>query len=51
MGLRRTPMASISTSHTSPAFMKRGGLRDQPTPAGVPVMMRSPGASVKMVEA
>src|SRR5690606_21466063 len=51
MGLRSTPMPSISTSTTSPGFMKRGGLRLQPTPAGVPVTITSPGISVKMVEA
>lgn len=39
-------MPSISTSQMSPAFMKTGGLRAAPTPAGVPVMMRSPGSSV-----
>ena len=37
-------MPSISTSQTSPAFMKTGGLRAAPTPAGVPVTIRSPGS-------
>ena len=46
IGLRRIPMPSISSSQMSPAFMKTGGLRAAPTPAGVPVMMRSPGSSV-----
>ena len=44
-------MPSISTSHTSPGRMKRGGLRLQPTPAGVPVAITSPGTSVKIVDA
>lgn len=39
-------MPSTSTSQTSPGFMKSGGLRATPTPAGVPVTMTSPGSSV-----
>ena len=31
------PNPSISTSQTSPAFMKMGGLRAAPTPAAKPV--------------
>ena len=51
MGLRSRPTDSISTSTTSPGFMYHEGLRLQPTPAGVPVMITSPGTSVKMVDA
>src|SRR5437867_12485873 len=43
--LRSTPTLSISTSTTSPAFRNSGGVRAKPTPAGVPVMMRSPDHS------
>ena len=35
----------------SPGFMKMGGLRAEPTPAGLPVAMRSPGRRVRMLEA
>lgn len=42
-GLRSRPTPSISTSQTSPGFMNTGGLRAKPTPAGVPLMMMSPG--------
>lgn len=38
-GLRRTPMPSIDTSTTSPAFIAA-------TPRGVPVLIRSPGNRV-----
>ncbi len=38
-GFRRTPTPGISTSTTSPGW-------SGPTPAGVPVAMRSPGSSV-----
>jgi len=47
IGLRSTPMPSISISHTSPFFIHTGfGLRAWPTPDGVPVKMMSPGSSV-----
>ena len=46
IGLRSTPMCSISTSHTSPSFIHTGGLRANPTPEGVPVNIMSPGSSV-----
>src|SRR5438270_10784719 len=45
-GLRILPMRSISTSTTSPSCKKRGGVRLNPTPEGVPVAMISPGSSV-----
>ena len=38
-------MLEISTSATSPAFMKTGGSRLNPTPPGVPVAITSPGSS------
>jgi hypothetical protein len=37
--------------HIAGAHDLSGGLRLQPTPAGVPVAITSPGTSVKMVEA
>ena len=40
------PMCSISTSMTSPSWRKTGGLRNAPTPRGVPVAITSPGMSV-----
>ena len=49
-GFLSTPILSISTSTTSPASRNCGGLRLQPTPAGVPVTSTSPGARSKMVE-
>src|SRR5689334_7201552 len=49
-GLRRTPISAISTSTQSPAFIHNGGLRREPTPAGVPVAMQSPGISGVMRE-
>ena len=42
----KTPSPSISTSATSPAFIKTGGLRNTPTPEGVPVAIMSPGSNV-----
>src|SRR5438270_8309408 len=45
-GLRIRPMRSISTSTTSLSRKKRGGVRLNPTPEGVPVAMISPGSSV-----
>jgi hypothetical protein len=43
-GFRSTPMPSTSTSTTSPGW-------SGPTPAGVPVMITSPGSSVMMLAA
>src|SRR3546814_10502159 len=40
-----TPIPPTSTSTVSPSFMKIGGLREKPTPLGVPVAMTSPGRS------
>ena len=37
------PTPSSSTSTVSPAFMNTGGLRPMPTPAGEPVVTKSPG--------
>src|SRR5437763_842839 len=45
-GLRIRPMRSISTSTTSPSRKKRGGVRLNPTPEGVPVAMISPRPTV-----
>jgi hypothetical protein len=45
-GFFNVPMPSISTSATSPALSRIGGLRAIPTPGGVPVKIRSPGSSV-----
>jgi len=47
-GLLRIPSFSISTSTTSPAFRKIGGLRVKPTPAGVPVAITSPATRSKI---
>ena len=44
---RDEPSPSIPSSTTSPAFRYTGsGLMPMPTPAGVPVLMTSPGSSV-----
>src|SRR4051794_10551941 len=40
------PSPSISIVISSPSCSHTGGLRNAPTPAGVPVMIRSPGSSV-----
>src|SRR3569833_267430 len=45
-GLRRSPMPSISISHTSPSRIQTGGVRAWPTPGGVPMAITSPGSSV-----
>ena len=45
-GLLIEPTPSISIVISSPGFSQTGGSRNAPTPAGVPVMMRSPGSSV-----
>jgi hypothetical protein len=44
-------MLSIVQTATSPGFMKMGGLRAEPTPAGLPVEITSPGCRVRMLEA
>jgi len=44
--LRIEPTFSTSHTHSSPSLRKTGGLREKPTPNGVPVGMRSPGRSV-----
>lgn len=41
-----TPSPSIPNSTTSPAFRYFGGRIPRPTPAGVPVLITSPGTSV-----
>ena len=46
----RTPMRSISTDTRSPSARNRGGLRNTPTPDGVPVATMSPGSSVNAIE-
>ena len=46
IGFESVPMPSISTSHTSPGFIHKGGFRAKPTPDGVPDTMMSPGNSV-----
>src|SRR5450432_3996257 len=43
---RASPKPSMPYSTKSPTFKKLGGLRPSPTPAGVPVLSRSPGSSV-----
>jgi hypothetical protein len=43
-------MPSYVHTDTSPALKKIGGLRADPTPAGLPVAMTSPGRSVMMFE-
>ena len=40
------PTPSISIVISSPGCSQTGGFRNAPTPAGVPVMIRSPGSSV-----
>ncbi len=49
-GFRKMPSFSISTSTRSPGLRNTGGLRAKPTPGGVPVKIKSPGASVQMSE-
>ncbi len=49
-GLASSPTPEISTSTTSPALRKSGGVRRTPTPEGVPVTSTSPGASSVKVE-
>lgn len=43
MMLARTPMPEISTSTRSPGAIHNGGTLRDPTPAGVPVAIKSPG--------
>ena len=45
-GFRKVPIPAISTSTTSSTFKKTGGLRANPTPEGVPVIIAVPGKSV-----
>jgi len=49
-GFSRTPIPSISTRTRSPGLIQRRGLREVPTPAGVPVATMSPGSSVITAE-
>lgn len=44
------PMPSISLTRTSPAFKNSGGFLLIPTPAGVPVRIKSPGYSVTILQ-
>jgi hypothetical protein len=44
-------MPSMRHTVTSPGFRKMGGLRAEPTPAGLPVEITSPGRRVRMFEA
>jgi len=48
-GFSSVPSPVISSLHTSPGPRVICGLRVKPTPAGVPVAMRSPGDSVMML--
>jgi len=43
---RASPKPSMPNSTRSPGFKKLGGFRPSPTPAGVPVLIKSPGNSV-----
>ena len=43
-------MPSYEHTDTSPALRKIGGLRAEPTPAGLPVASTSPARSVRMCE-
>src|SRR6185503_19085580 len=45
-GFSTDPIPSISQRTRSPGSRKIGGSRKTPTPAGVPVAIRSPGSSV-----
>src|SRR5205085_149503 len=45
-GFEIRPRPSISIAISSPGCSHTGGSRNAPTPAGVPVMIRSPGSSV-----
>src|SRR5262245_5973742 len=49
--LRIEPIFSTSHTHSSPSLRNTGGLREKPTPNGVPVGIRSPGSSVVPCEA
>ena len=49
-GFESVPIPLISTSTTSPETRKRCGSRFHPTPAGVPVLMTSPGFRGYMVD-
>ena len=43
--VRIVPIPSIVETSSSPGARNRGGVRVPPTPAGVPVKMRSPGSN------
>ena len=43
----KPPRPVISTRTVSPGWSVTGGWREKPTPAGVPVAIRSPGDSVR----
>jgi hypothetical protein len=45
-GFSRLPIPSASRRTMYPGCRKRGGCRNNPTPAGVPVLTMSPGSSV-----
>merc|ERR1711972_622142 len=45
-GFVSSPMRSIATVTVSPGFRCLGGLREKPTPSGVPVSMIVPGNKV-----
>src|SRR5690606_15651863 len=47
-GFTSVPIGVISTETESPGWRYRGGLKPIPTPAGVPVAMRSPGRKVML---
>lgn|GEM_PF-6865869 len=49
-GFCNVPIPSIKMRTTSPGRRKRGGLRVNPTPDGVPVAITSPGSSVKICD-
>ena len=49
-GFVSEPMPSISIVTSSPGCRSRCGSRNTPTPAGVPVRIRSPGSSVVVCE-
>ena len=46
MRFSSTPMPSISMRTVSPAFRYCGGFMPMPTPAGVPLAIKSPGCKV-----
>src|SRR6185436_18691846 len=50
-GLVSVPIPAYVHEIRSPAFRYTGGMRAEPTPAGVPVAMTSPVRSVRMFDA